>query len=147
MAFPVHSDIYAKYFLAFSAHPITFNGIEYPTVEHAYHCLRYDDPAVREYIRSAPTPLEAWERSQAHKHVQTAGFPERKRGVMKMLCRLKLEQHPDVRSILRGTGDADIVKHVSGGPKPDGFWDDGEDGTGQNEAGKIWMELREELLN
>ena len=142
---PIPDAVYARYFLSFSPHSVEVGGVVYPTLEHAYHCARYDDENVRAYIRKAKTPLEAWERSQEHKASQRVDFPERKREVMKELCRLKLEQHKEVRAILLGTGAAEIVKHVTEGPKPDGFWDDGERGEGRNEAGKIWMELREEL--
>lgn len=140
----IDDALYLEVFSNFSPHEIEVNGSVYPTVEHAYHAARYEDPEIVAYIREAQTPLEAWERSQEKKEYQREGFQNIKREVMKQLCMYKLLQHPDVKEALCETGEAQIVKHVETGPKPDGFWDDGVDGMGQNECGKIWMELRAE---
>lgn len=139
------AEIFAIYFSGYTAHAIEHKGVVYPSVEHAYHCQRYTDPAIIEEIRTARSPFKAWEVSQKYKSQQLPNFNDRKREVMKELCRAKLEQHEDVRQALLDSGSLSIVKHISTGPKPDGFWDDGEDGTGRNETGKIWMELRDEL--
>ena len=64
---------------------------------------------------------------------------------MKDLVRLKTEQHADIRAALFDSGELLIVKHIVTGPPADGFWDDGEDGTGLNHTGKMWMEIRDEL--
>ncbi len=141
----VSQEDYAKYFLGFSAHSIVKDGVSYPTVEHAYHCMRYTDQNVVEEIRTAASPLLAWRISQKYKDKQLADFPERKREVMKELYRLKLEQHEDVKEALLKSKGLQIVKHITSGPPADGFWDDGTDGLGRNESGKIWMELREEI--
>ncbi len=138
-------DIFVTYFSGYSAHAVEYNGLVYSTVEHAYHCQRYTDALIIEEIRSARSPFKAWEVSQKHKSGQVADFNERKVAVMEELCRAKLAQHEDVRRELIGSGDAIIVKHITTGPKPDGFWDDGADGAGRNETGKIWMKLRAEL--
>ena len=60
--------------------------------------------------------------------------------------RLKAEQHEEVKKALIDTGDLQIVKRIVTYPPGDGFWDIGEDGKGQNEIGKIWMELRDEFM-
>lgn len=140
----VSGELFAIYFSAYTAHAIEYDGVRYPTVEHAYHCLRYDDPEIIEEIRMAKSPVLAWQVSQKYKNKQIDGFGDRKREVMKTLYRTKLEQHVDVRNALFESGDVLIVKHITTGPKADGFWDDGEDGKGRNESGKIWMELRDE---
>ena len=139
-------DIFVTYFSAYSAHTIEFDGALYPTVEHAYHCQRYDDPAIRQEILQARSPWQAWRISQRYKSQQQAGFNDRKAEVMEALCRAKLQQHEDVREALLASGTARIVKHITTGPNADGFWDDGADGSGRNESGKIWMRLRAELL-
>ena len=64
---------------------------------------------------------------------------------MEDICRAKLAQHEDVQKVLRESGNLLIVKHITTGPKADGFWDDGEDGAGRNEVGNIWMRLRQEI--
>jgi ribA/ribD-fused uncharacterized protein len=140
-------EIFAIYFSPYTAHAIEIDGVVYPTVEHAYQCARYMDEGIREEIRSARSPVKAWEMSTKYKHLQISEFkdPTHKRAVMKELMRTKALQHEEVRKALSDSGDIQIVKHITTYPPGDGFWDDGEDGTGQNEMGKIWMELREEL--
>ena len=140
----VADDIFASYFSGYSAHMVEYKGVVYPTAEHAYHCQRYTDPKIIEEIRSARSPFKAWQISQRYKSQQVPDFNERKVEVMRDICREKLQQHEDVRQALIETGDA-IIKHITTGPKADGFWDDGEDGSGRNEAGKSWMILRDEL--
>lgn len=133
------------YFSPYTAHAIELDGVVYPTVEHAYQCERYDDPAIRAEILATRSPVKAWEASTKHKPAQKADFPSRKRKVMKHLMRLKAEQHEEVRKALIESGDMTIVKHIDTYPPGDGFWDDGPDGTGENQMGKIWMEIREEM--
>ena len=59
--------------------------------------------------------------------------------------RAKADQHDEVKKALIDSGDIQIVKHITTYPPGDGYWDDGENGEGLNEMGKIWMEIREEI--
>lgn len=137
------TEIFERYFGAYSAHAIEIDGVVYPTVEHAYHCQRYSDAAIIEEIRSARSPYLAWAASQKYKSQQKPDFNERKVVVMEELCHHKLQQHHDVRQALIDSGDAMIVKRWFTGSPADGFWDAGMDGAGANESGNIWMRLRE----
>src|SRR3989344_4392293 len=67
--------------------------------------------------------------------------------VMKNLMRLKADQHEEIRKALIDSGDLQIIKHITTYPPGDGFWDDGEDGKGLNNMGRMWMEIRKELKN
>lgn len=140
-------EIFYIYFSPYTAHAINIDGLVFPTVEHAYQCARYTDKKIIEEIRNAPSPVLAWEISSKNKQFQIPEFKEDeyKLKVMKDLMRLKAEQHRDVRDVLLNSGDLKIVKHIVSGPPGDGFWDDGEDGTGLNHTGRMWMEIREEL--
>ena len=142
----VAPEIFAIYFSPYTAHAIELNGVVYPTVEHAYQCLRYTDPKIIEEIRSARSPVKAWEVSSRYKEQsQKPDFRGRKLDVMKMLMRAKADQYEEVKKALLDSGDALIIKHIVTWPPGDGFWDDGEHGEGMNHMGKIWMEIRDEL--
>jgi ribA/ribD-fused uncharacterized protein len=138
-------DIFVTYFSAYSAHMVEYESVLYPTVEHAYHCRRYNDDEIKKQILAARSPVLAWQESQEHKHKQMPDFNERKAAMMEELCRAKAEQHADVKQALLDSGNMRIVKHITTGPKADGFWDDGKDGSGRNEMGKIWMRIRHEF--
>lgn len=141
----VSDELFHSYFSPFTPHTITIDGVVYPTVEHAYHAMRYRDEKLKDEIRRVVSPEEAWEISQRYKDMQETDFPAKKRAIMKSLCKAKLMQHQDVLDALLATGDLKIVKHITSGPKADGYWDDGTQGDGQNVTGQIWMELRAEL--
>jgi len=143
----VPNDVFVSYFSPWSAHMVEFKGVVYPTGEHAYHCQRYTDAAISEEVRRARSPFLAWEVSQKYKAQQMRDFNETKVQVMEDICRAKLAQHEDVQKMLRESGQLPILKHITTGPVADGFWDDGADGSGRNELGKIWMRLREEQLS
>jgi ribA/ribD-fused uncharacterized protein len=140
-------EIYYIYFSPYTAHAIEINGKSYSTVEHAYQCSRYTDNKIIEEIRSATSPVKAWEISTRYKHLQIPEFKNRdhKLKVMKELMTMKALQHAEVRKALMETGDMEIVKKIVTYPPGDGFWDIGDDGKGANHIGKIWMEIRNEL--
>ena len=133
-------DLYERMLSAFSGHMVEYKGVVYPTVEHAYHCQRYSDPKVIEEIKNARSAKLAWQISQKYKAQQIPDFDTRKVEVMEDICRVKVQQHEDVKEVLLESGDAAIIKSY-----PDSFWGIGLNGEGRNELGKIWIRLREEL--
>ena len=141
---PLH--IFFIYFSPYTAHAILVNDELYPTVEHAYQSLRYTDPTIIKEIKNAPSPVMAWEISSKYKHLQKDDFRAHKLETMKMLMRLKVVQHQDIKQALIDSKGLKIVKHITTYPPGDGFWDDGQDGTGLNHMGRIWMEIRDELV-
>ncbi len=133
-------DLFEKFLSPFSGHMLEYKGVLYTTVEHAYHCARYTDPAVIAEIMAARSAYLAWEVSQKYKQTQLADFDARKVGIMEELFRAKLAQHRDVEKVLRESGESELVKH-----QEDRFWGDGLDGQGQNEMGKVWMKIRADI--
>ena len=67
-------EIFYIYFSPYTAHAIELDGVLYPTVEHAYQCQRYADQKIIEEIRSATSPVKAWETSTKYKHLQIPEF-------------------------------------------------------------------------
>lgn len=78
---------------------------------------------------------------------------------MEIALRLKFTQHPDLKALLLGTGDADLVEvgrvrafspalafilSYQDSPR-DYFWGIGADQSGRNELGKALVRLRGEL--
>jgi N-glycosidase YbiA len=53
----------------------------------------------------------------------------------------KFSQHPDLATLLLATGDAELIEDSPFEP----FWGIGLDGTGLNWAGRVLMEVREQL--
>lgn len=126
-----------------SAHAVDLWGQRFPSVEHAYHFKKFDEtaPNVAEQIMTARSPYEAARIAKAHKNERRADWDERKVDIMTDIIRAKVWQNQDVKEILLATGNRTIIENSPW----DDFWGCGSDGSGQNMAGKILMQIRNEL--
>lgn len=128
-------------FSNFSAHTVNYNGIVYPTAEHAYHAQKFENLQMQEQIKLCISPLEAWELAGQLRLHRRADWDEVKVAIMADILRAKVSQHPEVHEALIATGTEEIVEL---NPKDD-FWGSGPDGNGQNQTGKILTRIRDEL--
>lgn len=125
----------------FSAHQVEFAGKLYPTVEHAYQAAKFSDEAIAEQVRLAKSPALAKAAAYQFKDQWRPDWHEIKVEVMTRIVSAKLKQHEEVRQALKKTGTAEIKENSP----VDYFWGIGKDGSGQNQMGKIWMRLRDEI--
>jgi ribA/ribD-fused uncharacterized protein len=124
---------------------IIFEGIEYPTSEHAYQAGKARKEAVRKWLMEAPTPsllamaahgLYVWDVAPEWSKTKF----DRMRGVLLA----KFTQHDDLRELLLSTGDARLVEVATVDNAVNRLW--GEvNGVGKNMLGVLLMELREKL--
>lgn len=128
-------------FSNFSRHPVHMKGKTWPTSEHYFQAQKYAGTPGEEEIRLVKTPREAADLGRSRKHPLRPDWEPVKDAVMREVVLAKFTQHPDLREILLGTGDALLVEHT----KRDSYWGDGGDGSGQNMLGQILMSVREEL--
>jgi len=129
----------------FAPAPVTLEGVEYPTVEHAYQAAKTLDPGERQMIRLASTPDLA--KKMSRKLTRRPDWPEVKVEIMRELVWQKFQGHPDLRVLLLATGDAELVE---GNTWHDNFWGNCRcpkcaDSQGQNWLGRLLMEVRERL--
>lgn len=124
----------------FSAHEVEVDGVVYKTAEHAYQALRVQ-PDARKPIIEAKSPMGAWREGQKCKENNQMLPDYDKYALMEKIFRAKLEQHPDVVAVLKETGSRELLKVYD----TDYDWGTGADGTGENNMGKLWMKLRDEL--
>ena len=116
--------------------PLTYGGIEYPTVEHAFQASKSLEDYVRRQVAAVPTPGKAKKMGRAL--VIRMDWESVKIGVMRDLVRLKFSD-PTLAPWLVSTGDAYLEERNTWG---DRFW--GVDGTGENWLGFILMGVRAE---
>lgn len=128
----------------FSAFSVTVWGKVFPTSEHAYQWKKFIDtsPAIAQEILEATNPNQAKKIADAHKDSVPASFHNDKVDVMEEILRAKLQQHEKVQKTLRETGSKNIFENSP----TDEFWGVGPDGNGNNALGKLWMKLRENLV-
>lgn len=125
----------------FSAHAIEYNGLVYPTAEHAFHAMKFEDETLREQIRTAPSPIAAFRLGKKLKPQRRTDWDEVKVTTLTDIIRHKVRQNEDVKEALLASGDEEIVEVNPN----DGFWGNGADGKGLNHTGKILMQIRDEV--
>lgn len=131
-------------------YPIEYNGKRWLTSEALFQALRFDDGEIQEHIRSEKSPIGAKMKAKKNKDkMVVVPMSEADLDHMRLVLRLKIEQHPELRQMLLNTGDALIVEDCTRRQRGSGlFWGaaliDGE-WVGSNWLGRLWMELRAEL--
>lgn len=118
--------------------PINWEGVVYPTTEHAYQASKTLDREERVRIAQLKSPGDAMR--EGRKLPVRADWEQVKLGVMLALTRLKFSSG-NLRTKLLATGDAHLVE---GNTWQDTFWGIC-DGVGSNHLGKILMQVRDEL--
>jgi ribA/ribD-fused uncharacterized protein len=140
----------------FHPSPIELDGEMWPTVEHFYQAQKSDHPGYREAIRAAVSPglakrlaarpeaprrasQNSWFRKNA---VQPrADWHDVKLDIMRRADWAKFTQNPELGDMLLATGTAELMEDSPYEP----FWGQGQDGSGQNWAGRVLMEVRQRL--
>lgn len=125
-------------FSNFSRHPIGLDGLVWPTSEHYFQAQKFAGTTHVEEVRAQPTPMLAAQMGRRRDLPFRSDWDDVKDDVMRAALRAKFTQHPELRSLLLGTGDAVLVEHT----RNDTYWADGGDGTGRNRLGELLMELR-----
>lgn len=134
-----------KYYMFsnFSAHQVEYEGVLYPTAEHAYQSAKFIDPRVKEEVRKAKSPLEAkYLANEVYRDIKRKDWEKIKMEIMYKVIKAKVEQHEEVKNKLVETGDLEIAENSP----VDSFWGLGKDKKGENQLGKILMRVREEVI-
>lgn len=136
-----------------SPYPVTHLGKTFRTSEALFQALRFDpaDVDIIEDIRAAKSPM-ADKMIAKHNSERMTTKPRSSEdlAIMKMVLKLKVEQHPDLAQKLRETGHATLVENVSARPRSESntFWgmylNDNGEWEGNNALGKLWAEVRAE---
>jgi hypothetical protein len=114
---------------------------EWPSTEHYYHAMKFEDPAIREEIRQASHPMDVAKLAKHYQKQIRKDWEKIKQTVMTRGTYIKCRTHPEVASALLDTGDKKIVENS----QYDYYWGCGRDGRGHNTYGKILMDIREKL--
>jgi ribA/ribD-fused uncharacterized protein len=134
-----------------SPFPIEFGGKSWRTTEALFQALRFEDETIREEIRAEKSPMAAKFVAKRNVDQMTVEqLSEQDVENMRLMLKLKVEQHPELKEQLLATGEDLIVEDCTrrGRRGSNLFWgavlEDGE-WEGKNILGKLWMELRTKL--
>jgi N-glycosidase YbiA len=128
-------------FSNFAPFPIEIDGQSWPTTEHYYQAQKFDDPAYREQIRAAASPMIAAKLGRSRKVPLRDDWEQVRDEVMHRAVAAKFRTHAALRDLLLSTGDHLIVEDSP----TDSYWGCGADGNGRNMLGVILMRVRAEL--
>lgn len=127
----------------FSKDPITVSGIHYQTSEHYFQSEKFLDEKNKMDVINCSTPHLCAETGRDKTRPLRDDWELVKNHVMYEALRLKVEQNPIVKATLLSTKDEEIIEDSP----IDYYWGCGRDGSGVNMLGKLWMKLREDLVN
>ena len=122
--------------------PVEFEGRKFRSSEEAYQFGKPKDPAVAEWLVSAPKQhLCAIAAHSLLAFDMREDWNSIKVDRMRRVIEAKFTQNPELKELLLKTGNAVLVEES----KTDAFWGIGKKGNGKNMLGTLLMELRAKL--
>jgi ribA/ribD-fused uncharacterized protein len=128
-------------FSNFSAHGFTLDDIWWPTSEHYFQAQKFIGTPYFDLLCSASSPKQAAELGRQRDFPLRKDWEQVKDDTMRKAVLRKFEMHADIRAILLGTGDEEIIENTT----YDYYWGCGTNGSGRNMLGQILMEVRQIL--
>ena len=125
-----------------SKHGFHLDDADWPSVEHYYQAMKFEDEEIREKIRLSPHPKDAASLAKEHKKSIRKDWEKIKTTVMTRGTYIKCRTHQEVANALLQTDDKKIVENS----QYDYYWGCGRDGRGKNTYGKILMDDRRKLV-
>ena len=122
-------------------YPISLVSKMWYTAEHYFQAQKFHDQAVQKEILKTRSAAEMIRIAANPKLRLRRDWKEVRVDCMQTAVRAKFTQIPDLKQLLLGTGDAELIAHTG----DDSYWGDGGDGSGKNMLGLILMDLRDEL--
>jgi hypothetical protein len=117
------------------------DGAQWPSVEHYYQGMKFEEGELRESIRSADHPENAAKIAKANKGKVREDWAQIREVMMTRAVYIKCRTHESVTNALLAIDEQEIVESS----QYDYFWGCGRDGRGQNAFGKVLMAVREKL--
>lgn len=129
-------------FSNYSSFMLEWKGKLYPTSEHAYHSEKFEDEALKEQLRNTRSAHDSQRFANANKDKRIKDWDDVKLEIMKEILKAKVSQHPYVMKKLVESGNKELIEDSW----RDDFWGWGPNKNGANHLGKLWMEVRSELV-
>lgn len=128
----------------FSAFGLVMDNEYFQTSEHAFQYLKFVDSnyEIAQKIKNSYSPNEARKIAHENKKYKITNWSDVKYKNMEKVLRLKVEQNSVVKKKLLATKDYIIAEYCT---DEDTEWGLDNNNHGENNLGKIWMKIREEL--
>lgn len=130
-------------FSNFSSFAIQWNEFLWMTSEHAYHSEKFEDGNIQKQLKNTRSAHDAMKIAYANKDKYRKDWENNKLRVMKEILMAKVEQHPYVKKKLQESIGKELIENSW----RDSYWGWGPNKDGENNLGKLWMEIREEMFS
>jgi ribA/ribD-fused uncharacterized protein len=127
---------------AYSKFGFELDGAEWPSVEHYYQGMKFEQGELRDSIRSADHPAKAAKLAKANKKLIRRDWSQVRQVMMTRAVYTKCRTHQAIADMLLDTGDQQIVETSV----YDYYWGCGRDGRGHNTYGVVLMAVRDKLM-
>lgn len=137
------NDFYV--FSNFSAFSLEWKGRRFDTSEHVYHWERFEgtgNDSLSESVHCAASAHVAFKLGQDYKQYQRRDWDRIKVDVMRTILLAKIDQHEYVRHKLLASAGRELIEDSW----RDSFWGWGPNRDGKNQLGKLWMDIRKDML-
>jgi len=105
-----NKDLY-HCFSSFSKYSFIIDSLEWPTVNHYFQAMKFEDENYKTLIRNAADPYDAsWLGKDRTKKIKN-NWNEIRYSYMYKATKAKFEQNIEIRKILLDTGDRNIICH------------------------------------
>jgi ribA/ribD-fused uncharacterized protein len=128
---------------AYSKHGFDLDGDYWPSVEHYYQAMKFEDAGLRDQVRDAANPDVAVKLAKKHRRRIRPDWKAVRETMMTRGVYIKCRSHAAAANALLDTGDKKILETS----QYDYYWGCGRDGRGENTYGIILMNVRERLRN
>jgi len=126
---------------SFSRHGFELEDQYWPSVEHYFQAMKFENPVYRELVREAPHPKKARRMGRSRLKKLRGDWKKIRRVVMTRAVYTKCRSHEEVARHLLQTGDLLLVESS----QYDYFWGCGRDRRGENTYGQVLMDVRARL--
>ncbi|MFQ3244703.1 MAG: ribA/ribD-fused uncharacterized protein [Arenicella sp.] len=125
-----------------SPHPFQLDDYLWPTVEHYYQALKFDNADYQMKILSAPSATQAKSLGNARFKKKRSDFKQVRTTLMTRAVYTQAKTYSNIAERILQTGSANLVENS----QFDYYWGCGRDHRGDNHYGKILMNVRSKLL-
>ncbi|MDO3386491.1 NADAR family protein [Gilvimarinus sp. SDUM040013] len=124
-----------------SEHGFELDGEYWPTVEHYYQAMKFDNASDKDAVKAAKTARQARKVGGGWFKKKRPDWKQVELTVMTRAVYIKMRTHPEIASLLLATQEQMLVEDS----QFDYFWGCGRDKRGTNHYGQILMNVRDKL--
>ena len=126
---------------SYSRHGFELEGQFWPSVEHYFQAMKFEDADTQEKVRLAKHPAKARRLGRSRLKKLRKDWSKVRRVIMTRAVYIKCRTHPEVADRLLSTGERRIFENS----QYDYFWGCGRDRRGHNTYGQVLMDVRNKL--